>query len=83
MTPKDFNRPDAPPKQKSLEITPDLLKAHPGAHGRFEAFPRFSKRAILEWIVNAKTEARQAKRLGETATLASGNVRANHWVGKK
>ena len=70
---------------EALEIPPDLrkaFKAHPGAQGHFEAFPRSSKRAILEWIGNAKTEATRAKRVGETATLAEGNVRANQWVRK-
>jgi uncharacterized protein YdeI (YjbR/CyaY-like superfamily) len=71
---------------EALEIPPDLLKAfkaHPGAQGHFEAFPRSSKRAILEWIGNAKTEATRTKRVGETAALAEGNVRANQWVRKE
>ena len=70
---------------EALEIPPDLrkaFKAHPGAQGHFEVFPRSSKRAILEWIGNAKTEATRAKRVGETAALAAGNVRANQWVKK-
>jgi len=70
---------------EALEIPLDLLKAfkaQPGALGYFEAFPRSSKRAILEWISNAKTEATRAKRVAETATLAAGNVRANIWVGR-
>jgi uncharacterized protein YdeI (YjbR/CyaY-like superfamily) len=70
---------------EALELPPDLLqafKAHPGALGYFEAFPRSSKRAILEWIGNAKTETTRAKRVLETATLAAGNVRANQWVKK-
>ena len=71
---------------EALEIPPDLRKAfkyHPGAQDHFEAFPRSSKRAILEWIGNAKTEATRAKRVAETATLAEGNVRANQWVRKE
>jgi uncharacterized protein YdeI (YjbR/CyaY-like superfamily) len=70
---------------ETLELPPDLLQAfktHPGALGYFEAFPRSSKRAILEWIGNAKTETTRAKRVLETATLAAGNVRANQWVKK-
>jgi uncharacterized protein YdeI (YjbR/CyaY-like superfamily) len=71
---------------EALEIPPDLLKAfkaHPGAQSHFEAFPRSSKRAILEWIGNAKTEATRTKRVVETATLAEGNVRANQWTKKE
>jgi uncharacterized protein YdeI (YjbR/CyaY-like superfamily) len=68
---------------EALVLPPDLLQAfqaHPGALAYFEAFPRSSKRAILEWIGNAKTETTRAKRVLETATLAAGNVRANQWV---
>jgi len=68
---------------EALVLPPDLLQAfqaHPGALGYFEAFPRSSKRAILEWIGNAKTGTTRAKRVLETATLAAGNVRANQWV---
>ena len=71
---------------EALEIPPDLLKAfkaHPGAQGHFEVFPRSSKRAILEWIGNAKTEATRTKRVVETAALAQGNVRSNQWVRKQ
>ena len=71
---------------EALEIPPDLrktFKARPGAQAHFEAFPRSSKRAILEWIGNAKTEVTRAKRVGETAALAARNVRANQWVRKK
>lgn len=70
---------------EALELPPDLrkaFKAHPGALAYFEAFPRSSKRAILEWIGNAKTEATRAKRVLETATLAAENVRAHQWVKK-
>ena len=71
---------------EALEIAPDLIeafKAHPGAQGHFEAFPRSSKRAILEWIGNAKTDATRTKRVVETAILAAGNVRANQWARKE
>jgi len=71
---------------EALELPPDLrkaFKAHPCALGYFEAFPRSSKRAILEWIGNAKTEATRAKRVLETATLAAENVRANQWAAKQ
>jgi len=60
---------------EALELPSDLLnafKARPGALAYFEAFPRSSKRAILEWIGNAKTEATRAKRVAETASLAAG-----------
>ena len=71
---------------EALEISPDLIKAfkaRPGAQGHFEASPCSSKRAILEWIGNAKTEGTRTKRVGKTATLAAGNVRANQWVRKQ
>lgn len=61
---------------------PDLVRAlagHAGATAYFDAFPRSSKRIILEWIASAKTEATRKKRIEETALLASRNRRANHW----
>ena len=37
------------------------------------------KRAILEWIANAKKAETRAKRIAETAKLAAKNIRANQW----
>ena len=71
---------------EALEIPSDLRKAFKsnlGSNSNFDAFPRSSKRAILEWIGNAKTEATRAKRVSETATLAAENIRANQWTKKK
>ena len=61
-----------------LEIQPDLETAfteHSGAAQNFEAFPRWVKRAILEWILTAKREATRARRIEETARLAQENQR--------
>lgn len=64
-------------------VVPEDLAAefarYPNAATHFEAFPRSAKRAILEWLVQAKrTETRQ-KRIEETARLANENLRANQW----
>lgn len=70
---------------EALEIPSDLLEAfnaHVGASAHFENFPRSAKRAILEWIGNAKTAATRAKRVQETAKLAAENTRANQWTKK-
>jgi uncharacterized protein YdeI (YjbR/CyaY-like superfamily) len=67
---------------EALEIPPDLAAAfasHRPAAENFAAFPRFTKRAILEWIGSAKTAPTRAKRIAETATLAARNERANQW----
>jgi len=67
---------------EALTVPPDLtaaLATYPTAPAYFDAFPRSAKRAILEWISNAKTEATRAKRIEETARLAAENVRANQW----
>jgi uncharacterized protein YdeI (YjbR/CyaY-like superfamily) len=67
---------------EALEIPPDLAKAlskNKPAKGYFEAFPRSVKRAILEWILNAKKPETRAKRIEETVTLAEKNIRANQW----
>jgi uncharacterized protein YdeI (YjbR/CyaY-like superfamily) len=65
-----------------LEVPADLaqaLDALPPAAALFDAFPRSAKRGILEWILQAKTEATRAKRVQETATLAQRGERANQW----
>jgi uncharacterized protein YdeI (YjbR/CyaY-like superfamily) len=67
---------------EALEIPPDLaaaLSANPIAQQYFDAFPRSVKRAILEWISNAKKPETRAKRVEETARLAAENTRANQW----
>lgn len=70
---------------EDLRLPADLAAAlarFPDALQNFEAFPRSAKRGILEWILNAKTEATRAKRIEETARLASKNERANQWKPK-
>lgn len=65
-----------------LEIPPDLeqaLAANPAARQYFEAFPRSVKRAILEWIANAKKPETRTRRIEETTRLAAQNIRANQW----
>jgi uncharacterized protein YdeI (YjbR/CyaY-like superfamily) len=67
---------------EALEIPSDLeaaLAASPIAQQHFDAFPRSTKRAILEWISNAKRPETRAKRVEETARLAAENIRANQW----
>lgn len=62
-------------------MVPDDLNAAlclvPEAAQNFEAFPRSAKRAILEWILQAKTAETRSKRIDQTAKLAGQNVRAN------
>lgn len=55
------------------------LTAHPAAAANWSAFPPSARRGILEWILNAKTEATRRKRIDETASLAAQNKRANQW----
>ena len=65
---------------EALEMPSDLEKAfskNETARGYFEAFPRSAKRAILEWISNAKKPETRAKRVEETVTKAEQNLRAN------
>ena len=67
---------------EALEIPPDLaaaLSANPIAQQHFDAFPRSVKRGILEWISTAKKPETRAKRVEETARLATENIRANQW----
>ncbi len=67
---------------EALEVPPDLaeaLAANPAAHAYFDAFPRSVKRAILEWIGNAKRPETRAARIAETVSSAEQNIRANQW----
>ena len=48
----------------------------------WETFSKSSRKAILEWILNAKTTETRSKRILETATLAAQNVKANQYVKK-
>jgi uncharacterized protein YdeI (YjbR/CyaY-like superfamily) len=52
------------------------------AQKNFEAFPPSTRKGILEWIINAKTAATQAKRIEDTVTKAAQNIRANQYVKK-
>lgn len=63
-------------------VPEDLERAfqnYQGSKVNFEAFPSSSRRAILEWILNAKRPETRKKRIEETARLAAENIRANHW----
>lgn len=65
---------------EALEIPSDLAEAfgqYVHSADNFEAFPRSVKRSILAWIAAAKRAETRAKRIDETARLASENVRAN------
>lgn len=67
---------------EDLVVPDDLraaLDAHDGAAGHWEAFPRSAKRALLEWIVQAKRSETRARRVEETAQRAARNERANQW----
>ncbi|MEM1214289.1 MAG: YdeI/OmpD-associated family protein [Bacteroidota bacterium] len=73
---------DALNEVENLVVPPDLQTAFaqfPNAATHWEAFPRFTKRSILEWIFNAKRPTTRAKRIEETARLANENKRANQW----
>jgi uncharacterized protein YdeI (YjbR/CyaY-like superfamily) len=65
-----------------LEIPAELEEALakvPSSEANFSAFPPSSRRAILEWIAQAKKSETRNKRIEETARLAGLNVRANQW----
>jgi uncharacterized protein YdeI (YjbR/CyaY-like superfamily) len=91
MTPAGFSKVQAAKKDGTwnaldtvevLETPPDLAKAlskNKTAKEYFDAFPRSVKRAILEWILNAKKPETRANRIEETVTLAEKNIRANQW----
>jgi uncharacterized protein YdeI (YjbR/CyaY-like superfamily) len=53
------------------------LKRVKDAKRNYEKFPPSARRAILEWLLTAKTEETRRKRVKEGARLAGVNVRAN------
>lgn len=67
---------------EDLVVPVDLrvaLEKYENAAENFAAFPRSARRAILEWILNAKKPETRARRVEETAEMASRNERANQW----
>ncbi|MCA9874826.1 MAG: YdeI/OmpD-associated family protein [Anaerolineales bacterium] len=68
-----------------LEVPDDLCREfekYPDSRRLFDRFPASSRRAILEWIKTAKTEATRRKRIDETARKAAQNRKANHPKGR-
>ncbi len=55
------------------------LKRYPEASSNFDAFPRSSKKIILEWIKTARRAETRRARVEEAATKAQQNIRANHY----
>ncbi len=49
------------------------------ARTSFEQFPRSVKRAILEWIQNARRPETRARRIEDTVEKAARGIRANQW----
>lgn len=55
------------------------LDRTPQARHHWDNFPRSTRRAILEWILSAKTEPTRSRRLDQTVTDAARGIRANQW----
>ena len=65
---------DAMADVDDLVVPEDLaaaLRARPGAHEAFTAFPPSTRRNVLRWVASAKTEATRSKRIGATADEAA------------
>jgi uncharacterized protein YdeI (YjbR/CyaY-like superfamily) len=70
----------------ALEVPSDLdaaLRRYENARHHFDAFPPSTRKGILEWIAQAKTEATRTTRVSKTAELAEQNQRANQWKGPR
>jgi uncharacterized protein YdeI (YjbR/CyaY-like superfamily) len=73
---------DALNEVEEMIVPNDLLKAlkkSKKAYDYFMAFPKSSKKNILEWIHNAKQEETRDNRIAETVKLAEEDIRANHY----
>ena len=65
---------------ENLVVPDDLAAAFtPAARAHWDAFPPSARRAILEWIVQARRPETRAKRVAETAAKAQVGERANEW----
>lgn len=66
----------------ALVVPPDLaaaFAAHPPAERQWASFSPSARRGILEWIALARRPETRARRIEETARLASEGRRANAW----
>jgi uncharacterized protein YdeI (YjbR/CyaY-like superfamily) len=73
---------DALNEVEELTIPEDLLigfKKEKKAYDHFLAFPKSSKKIILQWISEAKQPETRSKRIAESIRLAKENIRANHY----
>jgi uncharacterized protein YdeI (YjbR/CyaY-like superfamily) len=73
---------DALNEVEEIVIPVDLQKAFSKskiAATNFEAFPRSTKKGILDWILSAKRPETRQKRIDETVSLAKKNIRANQY----
>jgi len=65
-------------------VVPDdlaaALAARDGARAHWDAFPRSVRRAVLEWIVQAKRAETRDRRVTDTAERAARGERANQWT---
>ncbi len=67
---------------ETLAEPPDLaaaLDGNPAARRQWDAFPRSARRAILEWIGNARTDTTRHARIDRTVSDAARGIRANQW----
>ena len=55
------------------------LDGEPAAREQWDAFPRSTKRAILEWITTAKAPETRRRRIDQTVSEAAVGRRANQW----
>lgn len=73
---------DALNRSDNLELPAELqaqLKKNLEANQKFQAFTPAAKRAILQWIYAAKTEATQTKRITQTVELAAQGQKPNQY----
>lgn len=55
------------------------LDAEPAARTAWDGFPPSARRAILEWLTSAKTDATRDRRVAEIVAQARVGRRANQW----
>lgn len=74
---------DALVAAEASEVPADLAFAftdYPGSEAHFRSFSPSARKALIAWILVAKTPGTRARRITETAAKAARGEKANQWT---
>lgn len=70
---------DAIERGEAPEDLEAALDAVPAARAHWDAFPPSARKAISQWVIQAKRPETRARRIAETVAEATAGRRANQW----